>query len=133
MSGNGRKMKAQSDPTISGTQRRILVVDDEVMTRKVIIAYLARGGYAVQAVESGEEALQYLSSETFDLVLTDNSMPVMSGVELAGAIKAIRPGLPVVMFSGNPPERPVACLDLVLHKPGDIPCLLPSVERPLGG
>jgi CheY-like chemotaxis protein len=112
--------------------KHILVVDDEALLRELMTALLAAAGYIVANVGSGEEALGRLKKERFDLVVTDNQMRRMSGVELATAIKERSPSLPVVMFSGNPPRKKKSCIDLVLQKPRDVPRLLTSVRRILG-
>ena len=59
----------------------ILVVDDDRQARLLLTRALENLGYAVSAVEGGEEALQALASETFDLILLDILMPNMDGVE----------------------------------------------------
>ena len=53
-------------------------------------------GYEVAAVGSGEEALQLLRSQHFDLLLTDQAMPGLTGLQLTVAVKKIRPELPVM-------------------------------------
>jgi CheY-like chemotaxis protein len=70
-----------------------------------------------------------LEKEHYDLVITDNRMPGMSGTQLAQAIKIRWPWLPIVMFSAHPPEGPMRCLDLVLTKPSDVPLLAKSVRQ----
>jgi two-component system, chemotaxis family, chemotaxis protein CheY len=109
--------------------KHILVVDDEALLRQLMTTLLAAAGYAVADAASGEEALGRLKKERFDLVVTDNQMKRMSGVELASAIKTRTPSLPVVMFSGNPPRKRMSCIDLILRKPRDLPHLLKSVRR----
>jgi CheY-like chemotaxis protein len=118
-------MQIPSGPT------RILLVDDEPVVRNVIRSFLLSGGYAVEDVSSAEEGLHRLESQAFDLVLTDNTMRPMSGAELAVAVKAQHPSLPVVMLSGNPPHQPIPGVDLVLNKPGDISRLLTAVREVL--
>jgi response regulator RpfG family c-di-GMP phosphodiesterase len=58
-------------------------------------------GYDVVAAASGEEALQLLRSQHFDLVLTDQAMPGLSGIELAEATTRIHPNLPIVLLTGH--------------------------------
>jgi len=113
--------------------KHILVVEDDALMRELVSHLLASAGYAVTGAGSGQEALACLEKETFDLVTTDNGMPGMSGVEMALAIKARRPALPIVMLSGNPPQNPMPCLELVLHKPGGILSLMESVRGILEG
>ena len=83
----------------------------------------------MEVVPGAEEALAHLEKGPFDLVITDNQMSGMLGTELALAIKSRWPELPVMMFSAQPPARPMGCLDLVLSKPGDVPILRKSVRQ----
>lgn len=109
--------------------KHILLVDDEPVTRRAVGQLLAQVGYVVEAVESAIEALARLEAAPFDLVLTDNNMPRMAGLEMASVVKDRWPSLPIVMFSGNPPQGPVPCLDAVLLKPDDLPNLLEAVKN----
>jgi two-component system, response regulator FlrC len=109
--------------------KTILVVDDEPSVRSALSLLLNCGGYEVEAAASGEDALARLQRTRFDLLLTDNFMPGMSGVDLASASKATSPSLPVVMFTAYPPAKPHPFLDLVLTKPGAASSLLESVGR----
>ena len=113
-------------------QRRILIVDDEPFVRVALESYLTTAGYAVEAVGSGAAALTRLAAGVFDLVVTDNKMPGMTGAELTQTIKARWPKLPVVLFTGSPPNEPVPGLGLVLHKLDDLRLLLPTIAMFLG-
>jgi len=62
--------------------KRILVVDDDDSLRSIIRKTLLASGYEAEAASNGEKALKLLSTETFDLMITDLSMPNMSGLEL---------------------------------------------------
>ena len=108
---------------------RILVVEDNDLVRGSLQMHLSNAGYAVEAVDSGATALARLETEGFDLVLTDQRMPGMTGAELVVVLKARWPALPVVMLAGMPPDEPVAALDLVLNKPEDFRKLVPSIEK----
>jgi two-component system, cell cycle sensor histidine kinase and response regulator CckA len=107
----------------------ILVVDDEDFGRDAIALLLISGGHAVEAVASGPEALARLEAKSFDMVVTDNAMPGMNGLDLARAVKARFPALPVVLFSGCPPDKLMPEVDLVLQKPQDIPLLRQAVRQ----
>ncbi|MDP9049155.1 MAG: response regulator [Acidobacteriota bacterium] len=78
----------------------ILCVDDEEIPRTLRAIVLQKQGYEVLTAASGAEALKLLDQDSIDLVLTDQMMPAMSGTELAKRVKAIRPGLPVILISG---------------------------------
>jgi CheY-like chemotaxis protein len=109
--------------------KRILIVDDETHIQEAVGLLAGWGGYRAEAVSSGKEALARLEKDRFDLVITDNLMPGMSGLDLATAIKGRWPSLPVIMFTAYPPAQPADCLDLVLAKPGEGLSLLSSVRR----
>lgn len=80
--------------------RKVLVVDDDPVVGKSIDRILSSRGYAVIAAAGGEEAMQRLASEDYDVVYTDIKMPGMSGLEVARHIKESRPWLPVVIVTG---------------------------------
>ena len=82
------------------TKASILCVDDEDIPRTLRALVLRKQGYEVVTVGSGAEALRELASRQFDLVLTDQLMPGMTGTELAKKIKSSTPSLPVVIISG---------------------------------
>ncbi|HVN36353.1 MAG TPA: GAF domain-containing protein, partial [Casimicrobiaceae bacterium] len=85
-------------PALSG--RSMLVVDDNATNRKVLALQGAKWGMAVRDTESAEEALQWLErGDAFDLAVLDMHMPVMDGATLARKMRALRPGLPLVLFS----------------------------------
>jgi len=79
--------------------KKILVIDDEEPMRHMLTLILKREGYAVRAVEKGQEALQLLDSETFDFILSDVIMPEMTGLELLQALKGKRTEATVIMMS----------------------------------
>lgn len=78
----------------------ILCVDDEEIPRTLRVLILQKQGYRVLPAASGAEALSLLTGNHVTLVLTDQMMPMMSGTELAKSVKAVRPGLPVILISG---------------------------------
>jgi CheY-like chemotaxis protein len=80
--------------------RKVLVVDDDPVVAKSFDRVLAGKGYAVITASSGQEALNKLESEDYDVVFTDIKMPGMSGLEMAEQVKARRPWLPVVIVTG---------------------------------
>lgn len=78
---------------------RILVVDDEESLLLLIQSVLALEGFAVDAVGSAEEALEGIASAHYDLVITDNNMPGMHGLELATELGKSHPDLPVILMT----------------------------------
>ena len=80
----------------------VLVVDDDALTREFTAMLLKDMGYCVKTAESADDALRWLySDESFDVVLADIIMPGMSGVDLWQMAEEARPGVPVVLISGN--------------------------------
>ena len=79
----------------------VLVVDDEAGVRASLAAILGDEGYAVDAVDSGENALTALEARRYDLVLLDVWLPGADGLEVLGRIREADPELPVVVISGH--------------------------------
>jgi len=87
---------AQPQPT------RILVVDDEVDLAESIAFFLKRAGYAVSVATNGDDALELMQKQAFDLVLTDLRMPRMTGLQLLAAAKSRDPDIEVLVITGFP-------------------------------
>jgi GAF domain-containing protein/CheY-like chemotaxis protein len=107
---------------IGNTGARILIVDDEAAVRDALADMLRLTSYEVVVASQGFEALEYFRAAPFDLVLTDLAMPGMSGWQVAQAVKALRPDVPVVLVTGwgveLPPEQLRANgVDRVMTKP----------------
>lgn len=86
--------------TANGEDAYILVVDDEGAIRYSISKTLQRVGYQVHTAASGEEALEMMMQQNYDVVLTDIRMPGLSGVELLGKIKEQAPDAVVILLTG---------------------------------
>jgi len=84
---------------------RILVIDDEVAVRKVIVRMLTSAGHEVTAAPDGAAGLRLWREAGADLVLTDLHMPEMNGLEVIRALRAAEPTLPVVAMSGTGAAR----------------------------
>jgi putative two-component system response regulator len=80
---------------------RLLVVDDIEAMRLALEDCLRLQGYDVLSAASGEEALELLRSQRFDLLLTDQAMPGLSGIELAEVTARIHPDVPIVLLTGH--------------------------------
>lgn len=81
----------------------ILLVEDEHVMRLMLVEILASQGYAVLDAGRGADALALAqgAAKPVDLLVTDMSMPGMTGWDLANSLRAIRPGLPVLFVSGH--------------------------------
>jgi two-component system alkaline phosphatase synthesis response regulator PhoP len=84
--------------------QRILVVDDEPLLRKLNAEIFTDVGYAVDVAEDGANAWDALQLHDYHLLVTDNQMPKMSGVELVVKVRQAGKKLPVVMVTGTLPE-----------------------------
>jgi two-component system NtrC family response regulator len=78
---------------------RILVVDDEPAQLELVGGFLSKRGFEVSLASDGREALKRFSREPFDLVLTDQKMPGLSGLELIEAVRAQNPETPVIVMT----------------------------------
>lgn len=80
---------------------RVLVVEDEGDTRQVICELLSSLGHEPAEARDGMEALERFQEDAYDIVVTDMAMPRMDGIELTRRLKAMDPGLPVLMVTGQ--------------------------------
>ena len=87
------------------TQRRILWVDDEIELLKSHVLFLQEKGYEVATATNGEDAIALVGEQAFDVLLLDESMPGMGGLETLTLIKGKNPALPVIMITKNEEER----------------------------
>ena len=78
---------------------RILVVDDEPAQRELVAGFLAKHGFEVSPAAGGQEALARFKQEAFDLVLTDQKMPGLSGLEVLAGVRAITPQTAVIIMT----------------------------------
>jgi len=87
---------------LPGGKERILFVDDETPIAEMNCAILQRLGYEVTALSSSTEAFEVFASrpEAFDLVITDQTMPTLTGAELTKRMRSIRKDIPVILVTG---------------------------------
>jgi DNA-binding NtrC family response regulator len=77
----------------------ILIVDDEPVQRELVSGFLKKQDFHVTSADSGEKALELFRQVAFDLVLTDQKMAQMSGLDLLKAVHAINPETPVILIT----------------------------------
>lgn len=119
-----------------GSTYRVMVVDDEELVRATIRMTLQREGMQVIDYASPTAALHKLDKDretTIDLLITDQAMPGMTGIQLATKARALRPGLSIVLVSGhlNEDERKQILdlkLSVTLDKPFSRKLLLAAIE-----
>ncbi len=118
------------------TPARILVVDDEIAVGRFLEALLQEQGYEVAVSHDPREALAHFESDpgAVDLVITDQTMPGMSGEQLAACMRRHRPRLPVILCTGFSETLDEAAarragIDAFLYKPIDVERLLARVAE----
>jgi DNA-binding NtrC family response regulator len=138
LGGPALTVESSSQPAPRGNGQRILFVDDETSITRVGEAMLRRLGYQPIAFTDPELALAAFRQDPngFDLVLTDLTMPRMTGVALAGELQRIRKNLPVVLATGYvaslaAPQAAALGIAEVLGKPFSTEDLARTISRAL--
>jgi len=94
--------ESRVDESIHTGTERILFVDDEEMLAELGQELIASLGYTIKATTNSHKALKLFHSDpnAFDLVITDMTMPGLTGLELSGELMAIRPDIPIILCTG---------------------------------
>lgn len=115
---------------------RILVVDDDKTTRKILSLYLKGKGYEVVTAENGLDALEKMGTDNINLVVTDMNMPFMDGIELTKTLKADAnwEHVPILMVTTEADEEEkkraaAAGVDDYLVKPANAEQITSSVKK----
>ncbi|MGB4782601.1 ATP-binding protein [Candidatus Methylomirabilis sp.] len=113
---------------------RVLIIDDVPSIAETLALILCAMGHETEAVAGGEEGLARIETGGFDLVITDLSMPGMSGWEVASLVKARWPGLPVILITGwgevvEGEQLATSGVDLILAKPFTNEQLLQAIAK----
>lgn len=121
----------------SGHGLRILVVDDDDINRGLNEAVLSMEGFGTESAADGAEALVYLATGDFDLLLTDCQMPNLDGIGLIRRLRASGSRIPIVMVSGSLnhsalPEDVASEVAAALPKPARADEILAAVRHALG-
>lgn len=122
----------------NGTARikRVLLLDDDAATLRVTSLILSRAGFFVDAAADGEAGWQALGSGHYDLVVTDNDMPRLTGLQLVTRLRRAGRTLPVIVASGSleigeVEDYPHLALSAVFHKPFSFAELVSAARRVL--
>jgi two-component system sensor histidine kinase RpfC len=123
--------------TLNKRRVRILVAEDNGTNRQIIEKILQHGNHKVELVENGEQALDRLEENTYDLLILDMNMPQMGGLEVVKIHRALSKqalDTPVIILTANAtPEAKQECerahIDAYLTKPVDALTLLGTVAR----
>jgi EAL domain-containing protein (putative c-di-GMP-specific phosphodiesterase class I) len=119
-----------------GESPRVLVVDDELHVRQVMVRMLLNAGYRVTTAHDGEEALRFLQNESVDLIITDLAMPKTDGMTVLRTVRERNLELPVLLVAGSPTtESAIRAVRYrateYLTKPLEHDAFLDSVRRAL--
>jgi DNA-binding NtrC family response regulator len=99
----GDRLASEGIQNEAGRCQRILVVDDELIIRRLNTGMLVLSGYEVDAADNGASAWDALQVKRYDLLITDNDMPKVTGIDLIKRVRATRVALPVIMATGKFP------------------------------
>ncbi len=116
-----------------GNGQRILLLDDETMVLDVEARVMRRAGYTVDSYADAEAALAALAShpEGYAVLVTDRTMPRLSGLEVARRARELSPRLPIVLLTGKsqPGDVEAPEISAVVGKPADATALVGTIER----
>ena len=112
----------------------ILAIDDETSVRKILRELLESDGHTVEFATNGHEGLAKFISGNFDLVITDEGMPDMSGSQFARRIKDIIPNQPIILLTGweemtHAVDKKPKEVDYVLNKPVTLETLQQALRK----
>jgi RNA polymerase sigma factor (sigma-70 family) len=133
---DGSGFKDSSKPSEFNHPRRILIAEDDELIRQIISEFLVGDGYVVNAAADGEEAWEALRHDAYDLLVTDNSMPRLTGIKLIERIRNAGMSLPVIVasssfFARNLREYPHLHIAAVIPKPFEKSEFLDAVKNVL--
>lgn len=84
---------------------KILIVEDEIVIRKNLCAFLRKEGYEITEARDGAQAVELLNTVDFDLMITDFVMPNLDGPELVEYVNSLFPHIPIILLSGYFPSK----------------------------
>jgi CheY-like chemotaxis protein len=108
--------------------RSVLLVDSRDQSRITTKWFLTSFGYVVDSVRNVEEALVLFKMKVFDVIVTHDLMPDMSGDEMAQLVKLRSPSTPVILYAGAQRGEFTSCADLVLQRPIHLLSLRDAIE-----
>lgn len=112
--------------------RRVLVVDDDLGVREMLVRVFIDDGFEAAAAADGDEAVNRVVHEHFDVVLLDLGMPGQDGWSTLVKLRRGRPDLPVILITARPNQHAaarVAGAQALFEKPLDFPELLQTVDH----
>jgi DNA-binding NtrC family response regulator len=134
---NDEIKKLTEASTKQGRPFSVLIVDDEQWVRDVFHDFCeTTGAFRVEMAESGQQAVEKIRSNSYDLVTLDIIMPEMSGIDTLTQLKRIAPQVPVIVITGNATDKLIneagilgACR--VMYKPVRLETFLSEISSAL--
>ncbi|MBI4013042.1 MAG: response regulator [Candidatus Rokubacteria bacterium] len=132
-----RARQGEPGPDPTRAPARVLVIEDETAVREALVALLEQHGHVATGVADGDAGLAVVQREAPDVVVTDLALPAGSGLDLAAAVKRIRPGTPVILVTAWPGRLDAAAVaergvDRVIEKPVGGAQLFGALDAVLG-
>ncbi len=123
----------RAEPPGNGIPPRVLIIEDEAAVREALAGVLGQHGHVALAAADGEEGLAIIQREVVDVVIADLALPGRSGLEVARAVKRIRPGTPVILITAWPGRLDATAVEAsgverVIEKPADAAQVVEAVE-----
>ncbi|MCK4384628.1 MAG: response regulator [candidate division Zixibacteria bacterium] len=124
----------QGEKIASMEKRKVLIVDDQPIITDLLVDILKRIGYNSEVALGGKDGLKIFAKDGFDLVITDLSMPDISGWEVSKSVKRQNPFVPVILITGwgvepDPHKMKDSGVDFVINKPFQIDQLEKIIKR----
>jgi CheY-like chemotaxis protein len=116
---------------------KIMIIDDEAAMCQILKQILESEGYEVKTSTEGLSALYEIKQDSFNLVITDVTMPNLSGIEILAQVKQFKPKLPVIFITGSDVDAVLKDalqlgLDGFIEKPFNIQAVLEVIREKLG-
>lgn len=116
--------------------KKIMIIDDEAAMCRILKQILESEGYEVKTSTEGLPALYEIKQDSFNLVITDVTMPNLSGIEILAQVKQFKPELPVIFITGSDVDAVLKealqlGLDGFIEKPFNIQAVLEVIKEKL--
>lgn len=113
--------------------KKLLIVDDQPGIRFLLSEMFKSEGYHIVTAKTGSEALDMIMNDSFDLIILDENLPVMNGLEIAKNMEKNNVTIPIIMMSGiitplNESTKQLSSIKAVIEKPFNIQKLRERVD-----